>query len=279
MADLQKVVTRMAREIQADIESGDVPTTVRTFSDLHDFVDGNAYGGFCEDAFADALIEEFGGRDDDEGLPEDFLRFMNAAQDTIGAWLANGRGELKVPEWAPAAKAKRDPGWVLVNLEEAALTRGAGAWSAQDAAWVRPDAATRFTRDELQALRAMSLTIAIGGGDRGKSLDPYARQGTYELSPWSARVVCDAMCDAGDFEDRNENHPLAEFNRAAWLEEARSGHTVAGYFDWLQAKLDRVADDLLGATPDGKRVFLEAANAAVCTENASDEGGAPAPGM
>ncbi len=54
---------------------------------------------------------------------------------------------------------------------------------------------------------------------------------------------------------------------------------MAGYFDWLKANLDRVADDLLGATPDGKRVFLEAANAAVCTENASDEGGAPAPGM
>jgi hypothetical protein len=279
MADLQKVVTRMAREIQADIESGDVPTTVRTFGDLHAYVDGNAYGGFCEDAFADALIEEFGGRDDDEGLPEDFVRFMNAAQDTIGAWLDNGRGELRVPEWAPVAKVKRESEWVLVNVEEAALTRGAGAWSAQDAAWVRPDAATRFTYDELQSLRAMSLTIALGGSDHGKSLNPFARAGTVWLSPWSARVVCDAMCDAGDFEDRDERHPLAEFNRAAWLEEARSGHTVASYFDWLKGNLDRVADDLLGATPDGKRVFLEAKNAAVGSGTESDEGGAPAPGM
>jgi hypothetical protein len=87
------------------------------------------------------------------------------------------------------------------------------------------------------------------------------------------------MCDAGDFEDRDERHPLAEFNRAAWLEEARSGHTVASYFDWLKGNLDRVADDLLGATPDGKRVFLEAKNAAVGSGTESDEGGAPAPGM
>lgn len=102
MADFKAVVTRMAEEIRADIASGRVPATVSGFAELHDYVDANEYGGYCEDAFADALIEEFGGRDEDEGMPQAFLDFINAAQDVIDVWLQEGRGELKVPEWNSA---------------------------------------------------------------------------------------------------------------------------------------------------------------------------------
>lgn len=105
MADFKAVVTRMAEEILADIASGRVPATVSSFSELHDFADANEYGGWCEDAFADALIEEFGGRDEDEGMPEGFLAFINAAQDVIDVWLQEGRGELNVPEWNSARLA------------------------------------------------------------------------------------------------------------------------------------------------------------------------------
>lgn len=36
------------REILADLKQGTIPATVATFSDLHDYVDANEYGGICD---------------------------------------------------------------------------------------------------------------------------------------------------------------------------------------------------------------------------------------
>lgn len=41
-------VERAKSEILADIASGRVPASVATFSELHDHVDANEYGGLCE---------------------------------------------------------------------------------------------------------------------------------------------------------------------------------------------------------------------------------------
>lgn len=41
-------VERSKREITADIVAGTLPTTVSTFSELHDYVDANCYGGLCD---------------------------------------------------------------------------------------------------------------------------------------------------------------------------------------------------------------------------------------
>lgn len=43
--------TRAQREILQDVREGIVPATVSCFSDLHDHVDANKYGGFTEDGY------------------------------------------------------------------------------------------------------------------------------------------------------------------------------------------------------------------------------------
>lgn len=84
-------VERMKREINEDIAAGRVPSDVKFFSELHDHVDANEYGGFCEDALFDAMLEHYGGRDADDAMPNGMLDHINAAQDAIEIWLRNGR--------------------------------------------------------------------------------------------------------------------------------------------------------------------------------------------
>jgi hypothetical protein len=94
---LNETVERMKREILLDVQAGLVPASVKSFSHLHDFRDGNCYGGFCEDALADALITHFGGRDQHEGMPQAMLDYINAAQDAINEWIAaDGIGAFEV---------------------------------------------------------------------------------------------------------------------------------------------------------------------------------------
>lgn len=96
---LEETVSRMKREIlqDRDVESTNnkatAPGTLRdakSFGDLHDYVDANEYGGFCESAFANALIEHFGGRDEHEGMPDAMLEYMNDAQTAIDVWIKSG---------------------------------------------------------------------------------------------------------------------------------------------------------------------------------------------
>lgn len=42
------IIERAKKEIMADIETGRVPSTVTTFSELHDYVDANEYGGLTD---------------------------------------------------------------------------------------------------------------------------------------------------------------------------------------------------------------------------------------
>lgn len=65
-------IARMKREILVDIEDGLVPTTVRSFSELHDHVDANEYGGLCSDAPASMTDAE-------------------TAQNAVNEWLSAGR--------------------------------------------------------------------------------------------------------------------------------------------------------------------------------------------
>jgi hypothetical protein len=87
---LNESIGRMKQEILEDIKTGRVPADCPSFSALHDYVDANEYGGFCEDALADALIEHFGGRDNNEGMPDAMIEFLNNAQNTIDLWIKEG---------------------------------------------------------------------------------------------------------------------------------------------------------------------------------------------
>lgn len=88
---LLEVVHLMKREILCDIHWKFLPESVSSFSELHDYRDANCYGGFCDDEFADKMIEVFGGRDEHEGMPQGLIDFINAAQDQIDQWLKGGR--------------------------------------------------------------------------------------------------------------------------------------------------------------------------------------------
>jgi hypothetical protein len=73
-----ELVARAKHEITQDIESGRVPSTVRSFTELHDYVDANGYAGLC---------------DDNADVPTDTQIEM---QELVDQWLANGRDDNSV---------------------------------------------------------------------------------------------------------------------------------------------------------------------------------------
>ena len=84
---LDESIERMKREIREDIKAGQVPVDCPSFSALHDSVDANCYGGFCEEDVMQSLLDHFGGRDENEGMPDDLMTYLNAAQDAIDRWI------------------------------------------------------------------------------------------------------------------------------------------------------------------------------------------------
>lgn len=102
--DLQATIQRMKSEILADIAAGLVPASVASFSELHDYVDANEYGGFCDDEAMTTILELQNERDslDEEALrnwpkageldelDETYTRLANDAQNAINAWIASG---------------------------------------------------------------------------------------------------------------------------------------------------------------------------------------------
>ena len=74
--DTTAVVESLKKDILEDIASGRVPATVSSFSELHDYVDANEYGGFCEDAF------QYDASDVD---------LVNVCQNIVDAWIKNRR--------------------------------------------------------------------------------------------------------------------------------------------------------------------------------------------
>jgi hypothetical protein len=73
MTPLAELVSRVQRETSVDIENGALPASVRSFSELHDHVDANTYGGLC---------------DDNADVPPET---QVAMQEQVDRWLANGR--------------------------------------------------------------------------------------------------------------------------------------------------------------------------------------------
>jgi hypothetical protein len=78
--DIQAAVDRSKGEIRADIASGLVPATVRSFSDLHDYVDANEYGGLTETPFYD-------------NSEDNWIEAANKVQDIVDTWLRGGMTE------------------------------------------------------------------------------------------------------------------------------------------------------------------------------------------
>jgi hypothetical protein len=74
MQTIQETIERAKAEVTRDIDRGTVPDTVASFSELHDYVDANGYGGAFEQDFDNEQTD-----------------FWNAVQDGVDAWLKAGR--------------------------------------------------------------------------------------------------------------------------------------------------------------------------------------------
>lgn len=87
---LEETVDLMKSQIVIDVLKGLVPVQVKSFGDLHDYVDANEYGGFCDDEFCDQLIMDFGGRDPEDGMPDKMMDYINDCQKAVDAWIREG---------------------------------------------------------------------------------------------------------------------------------------------------------------------------------------------
>lgn len=77
----EALAERMKQDIMRDIRRGDVPVNVATFARLHDYVDANGYGGLFEAKFLE---------DEDWAQKGPWMENINAAQEIVNGWLAQG---------------------------------------------------------------------------------------------------------------------------------------------------------------------------------------------
>lgn len=83
LADLS--VAQAKREILADMVGGIVPDTVRTFEELHDYVDANEYGGLCDNGWMQHEADE---------VTEETWHWANVVQTELHVWLQTRRAVI-----------------------------------------------------------------------------------------------------------------------------------------------------------------------------------------
>ncbi len=81
---INEAITRSKAEILIDVASGIVPETCASFSELHDYVDANGYGGAFENTPLCA--------DDDSNIAECHANvdFWNTVQASVDQWIKSG---------------------------------------------------------------------------------------------------------------------------------------------------------------------------------------------
>lgn len=89
---LSETIVRMKYEILSDVARGDISDIdqIKSFTELNELIDANEYGGFCDDGFMESLIAHFGGRDPSGGMPDEAIRYINDAQNSISGWIESG---------------------------------------------------------------------------------------------------------------------------------------------------------------------------------------------
>jgi hypothetical protein len=80
---IQSTVARMKDEILCKIAFGKIPESVSSFSQLHNYIDANTLGGFCDDVPSDDVIETLNSFDE-------FDSFMTECQAIVHQWLVDG---------------------------------------------------------------------------------------------------------------------------------------------------------------------------------------------
>jgi hypothetical protein len=101
---IRDTIAQAKLEIRADVADGTVPATVASFSELHDYVDANCYGGMCEDGHA--FWRNGDGSAGEDGFDCD-VDAANAVQDAVHAWIVAG-GITTTPDLLTAAREMLD---------------------------------------------------------------------------------------------------------------------------------------------------------------------------
>ena len=112
--NLPATVAQMKAEVLAYIAQGRIPATVSSFGELHDYIDANTLGGFCDDdrpinVRLSELEEERATLTEEQErnwaksgelaeLQEQDTDFLNAAQDAINAWILSDDFSAAVSE-------------------------------------------------------------------------------------------------------------------------------------------------------------------------------------
>lgn len=89
MFTVEELACRMKSDILAHVAQGVVPCSVRSFEQLHDYVDANAYGGLCHSETFDQLVATHE-KNGDDGLPQGMMDLINSAQGQVNEWLMKG---------------------------------------------------------------------------------------------------------------------------------------------------------------------------------------------
>jgi len=92
-AEFIETAVRVSEEYILELVSmGTIPNTVANFSELHDFIDANELGGFCDADLQDTFLAIFPKHSDaDEALVSDaFLDACNTIQNTVNQWIVEG---------------------------------------------------------------------------------------------------------------------------------------------------------------------------------------------
>lgn len=69
-----------------------IPFDVKSFAELHDYIDANCLGGFCREDFNLPLIAALGGWDDpdNENPCQNYIDFVTGVQNGVDAWIRAG---------------------------------------------------------------------------------------------------------------------------------------------------------------------------------------------
>lgn len=119
--NLAELTRAIQNDVLAGMAAGFIPLGVTNFGDLHSYCDANCLGGLCDDGKCNALIEHYGGRDANEGMPDGMMDLINSAQDAVDRWLCNRwPGGINVVGVQSFANAPGDVGraWAAVTAAE-----------------------------------------------------------------------------------------------------------------------------------------------------------------
>lgn len=88
---VENAIARAKAEILQDELFGSINGPVLRFSDLHNWVDANCYGGMCEEMFAEVgnhLFPRTKSEDDEVMFSQALIGACNRIQDALDAWIS-----------------------------------------------------------------------------------------------------------------------------------------------------------------------------------------------